>query len=128
MRCRRNGRRRAATPAKPARWTIWAETYSDMGQGPKALDYFNQALPMWRETGEHGGEALTLNNMARTYADLGKKQKSLESYNQALAIWREVGNRQGEASTLNNMGRVYSRPGAETDGAGLLQPGTAHLA
>ena len=82
-------------------------TYTDMGQGMKALDYYNQALPLWRDVGEQGGEALTLNNMARTYADLGKKQKSLETYNQALAIWREVGNRQGEASTLNNIGRLY---------------------
>jgi tetratricopeptide (TPR) repeat protein len=79
-----------------------------MGQGTEALDYFNQALPLWqRSAGERGGEALTLNNMGRAYADLGKKQKALETYNQALSIWREVGNRQGEASTLNNIGRLY---------------------
>jgi CHAT domain-containing protein len=83
------------------------ETYSAMGQGPKAFEYFNQALPFWREAGEQGGEALTLNNMGRAYADLGQKKESLEFFNKALVIWRAIGNRQGEALTLNNMGRLY---------------------
>jgi CHAT domain-containing protein/uncharacterized protein HemY len=83
------------------------ETYSGMGQGPEAFKYFNQALAIWRETGEHGGEAMTLNSMGRAYADLGEKQRSLEVYNQALALSRTVGNRQDEALTLENIGRLY---------------------
>ena len=151
MRCRRIGERRLAAPARRARWTIWEETYSDMGQGAKALDYFNQALPIWREAGEHGGEALTLNNMGqdlcrsgqeaevagglqpgavdlargrqppgrgstlnnigRLYRDLGQQQTALDYYNQALPIWREVGNRSGEALALNDIGRAYADMG-----------------
>ncbi|MDR3734317.1 MAG: tetratricopeptide repeat protein, partial [Acidobacteriaceae bacterium] len=83
------------------------ETYSGMGKGREAFDYFRQALAMWREVGEQGGEALTLNSMGRAYADLGQKQKSLESFNQALSISRTIGNRQAEALTLNNTGRLY---------------------
>jgi CHAT domain-containing protein len=82
-------------------------TYSDMGQDMQALEYYNQALPIWREANQHEGEALTLNNMAVSYAQLGQKQKALDSYNQALAIWREVGSRQGEALTVNYIGRLY---------------------
>jgi CHAT domain-containing protein len=78
-----------------------------MGQGTEALNYFNQALPLWREAGEQGGEALTLNNMGSTYANLGKKQDALENFNRALTTWRAVGNRQGEALTLNSIGRLY---------------------
>ena len=83
------------------------KTYSDMGDGRKAFEYFSQALTMWREGGEQSGEALTLSNMGRAYADLGEKQRSLDSYNRALALWRSTGNRQGEASTLNGVGRLY---------------------
>jgi CHAT domain-containing protein len=81
--------------------------YSDMGQGQQALDYFNQAVPIYREVGNRGGEALALNDMGPAYADLGQKQKSLDVYNRALATWRELGNRPGEALTLNNIGRFY---------------------
>ncbi len=83
------------------------QTYSAMGQGPKAFEYFNKALPFWQQAGEQGGEALTLNNMGRTYADLGQKENALEAFNKALVIWKALENRQGEAMTLNNMGRLY---------------------
>jgi CHAT domain-containing protein/Tfp pilus assembly protein PilF len=83
------------------------ETYSGMGRGVDAFNYFNQALAIWRAVGEQGGEALTLNSMGRAYADLGLKQKSLEDYDQALSISRAIGNRQAEALTLNNVGRLY---------------------
>ena len=82
-------------------------TYSDMGQGRKAMEYFDEALSLWREAGVREGQALTLNNMGMVHADLGLKQKSLEDYNQALTIWREAGSREGEALTLNSLGRLY---------------------
>ncbi len=81
--------------------------WSDMGDGKQALDYFNQALPIYRNLGERNGEALLLNDMGPAYAALGQKQKALDVYNQAIALWRQLGNRQGEALTLNNIGRLY---------------------
>ena len=82
-------------------------TYSDMGDGQQALQYFNQSLEIWRAVGNREGEALTLNDLGPAYAGLGQKQKSLEVYNQALKIWRDTGSRQGEALTLNFIGRLY---------------------
>lgn len=83
------------------------KTYSDMGRDQEAIQYFERALPLWRQQGEQGGEALTLNNEARAFADLGKKQEALQAFGSALDLWRAVGNRQGEAVTLNNLGRLY---------------------
>ncbi len=54
-------------------------TYSDMGQGQQALEYFNQALPIWRATGERSGEALTLNDMGPAYAGHGTETESARS-------------------------------------------------
>ena len=79
-----------------------------MGEKQKALEYYNQALPLILAVGDRGGEATTLNNIGSVYDDLGEKQKALEYFNQALPLIRAVGNRGGEAATLNNIGKVYN--------------------
>jgi CHAT domain-containing protein len=83
-----------------------------LGEKQKALEFYNQALAIYRDKGvraafpqeSRGGEATTLNNIGRVYAALGEKQKALEFYNQALPLYRAVGDRGGEATTLNNIG------------------------
>ncbi len=77
----------------------------------KALEFFNQALSLYRAVGDRSGEATTLNNIGRVYSALGEKQKALDFYNQSLPLWRAVGDRSGEATTLNNIGRVYDALG-----------------
>jgi CHAT domain-containing protein/tetratricopeptide (TPR) repeat protein len=84
---------------------------TDLGQEQKALDLFNEILPVWRQLGILQGEASTLNNMGRVYNDLGQHDKSIELLNQALPMWRQLNNRGGEASTLDNLGRAYSDMG-----------------
>ncbi len=81
-------------------------SYSDQGDGKRALDYFNQALPLFHSVND-GGEALVLDDIGAAYALIGQKQKALESYNQALTIFRQQGSRQGEALTLNSIGWFY---------------------
>jgi len=82
--------------------------YEDMGQPQKALEYYQQALPIWRETGIRRGEAMTLNNMGRDYTDLKDPDKALDFDSQALALWREVEDRHGEALALMTIGWAYS--------------------
>src|SRR5258708_5668298 len=82
--------------------------YSALGEKQKALEYYGQALPIWRAVGDRIGETYTLNNIGLIYSDLGEKQKALEYYGQALPISRAVGNRGGEAETLDNTGVVYT--------------------
>jgi len=81
--------------------------YNALGDKPQALEYYNQALPLYLQVGDKGGEATTLNNLGAVYSDLGEKQKALEYYNQALPLYRQVGDKGGEAATLNNIGLVY---------------------
>ena len=84
--------------------------YDGLGEKQKALDYYNQALPIRRAVGDsealrrnRRGEAATLNNIGAVYHSLGEKQKALDFYNQALPIIRAVGDPYGEATTLNNI-------------------------
>ena len=84
--------------------------YDALGEKQKALDFYNQALPIYRAVGDsealrrnRGGEATTLNNIGGVYSDLGEKQKALDYYNQALPLIRAVGDPSGEATILDNI-------------------------
>ena len=81
--------------------------YHDLGQREKALEHYEQALPIWEEVGDRAGTAVTLNNIGGVYHNLGQLKKALEYYEQALPIMQEVGGRPGMAATLNNIGMVY---------------------
>ena len=70
--------------------------YSALGEKRKALDYYEQALPLIRQVGDRAGEATTLNNIGGVYAALGDKRKALDYYEQALPLRRQVGDRGGE--------------------------------
>ncbi|MGB7381286.1 MAG: tetratricopeptide repeat protein, partial [Rivularia sp. (in: cyanobacteria)] len=82
--------------------------YSDLADKQKALQYYNQALPILRAVEDRGAEAITLNNIGGIYDSLGENQKALQYYNQALTLRRAVEDRRGEATTLNNIGAIYS--------------------
>jgi tetratricopeptide (TPR) repeat protein len=83
------------------------EVYRSLGQGERALDYFNRALPIREEVGDRAGVAHTLNNIGEVYHSLGQWERALDYFNRALPIREEVGDRAGVAYTLNNIGEVY---------------------
>ena len=39
--------------------------YSTLGEKQKALDYYNQALPLYRAVGDRNGEATTLDSLGK---------------------------------------------------------------
>lgn len=77
----------------------------------KALEKWQQALPLWRAAEEREREASTLSVIGDIYSNLGDTQKALQFFNQALPLHRAVHNLRGEAITLNNIGRVYAERG-----------------
>jgi tetratricopeptide (TPR) repeat protein len=85
--------------------------YDSWGEHQKALEFYNQALPLLQAVGDRGGEANTLNNIGIVYSLLGEHQKALEFYNQALPLVQAVGDKDGEAATLNSIGGVYNSLG-----------------
>ncbi len=60
--------------------------YYSLGEKQTALDYYNQALPLFRAVEDRGGEATTLTGIGLVYSDLGEKQTALDYYNQALPL------------------------------------------
>ena len=85
--------------------------YHALGENQKALDFYQQALPLSRAVGDRSQEAITLHNIGLVYHTLGEKQKALDFYQQALPLSRAVGDHAREAITLNNIGGVYSNLG-----------------
>ena len=53
--------------------------WSALGEKQRALEFYEQALPLLRKVGDVGGEAATLNNIGLVWSDLGEKQRALES-------------------------------------------------
>ena len=101
----------ATAVGRPTRSATSAWSIESLGEMQKALEKFNEALPIRRAVGDRRVEATTLNNIGAVYRSLGETRKALEKYNEALPIRRAVGDRSGEAATLNNIGMVYQSLG-----------------
>ncbi|AFY56143.1 tetratricopeptide repeat protein [Rivularia sp. PCC 7116] len=86
-------------------------TYSNLGEKQKALNYYNQALPLAREIKDKFAEASILNNVAVIHDDLGDKHQAFKVYNQALLLSRKIDDKGGEATNLNNIGGIYNHLG-----------------
>ena len=83
--------------------------YNDAADWQKALEYYNQALPVFRALGAKQNEAKTLGNMGTTYSMSGEQQKALDYLQQSLPLLQAGRDRNAEAYTLVNIGRVYFR-------------------
>ncbi|BAZ06283.1 TPR domain protein [Calothrix sp. NIES-3974] len=82
--------------------------YGDFGDTQRAIEYYNQALPLAEATGERGWKGNILNNLGLIYSQLGEKQTALEYYHQALPVYRQVKDKDGEGTTLSNFGLLYA--------------------
>ena len=73
----------------------------------KAITKYEEALTMWRDAGDHRGEAVTHEKISSIWRRLSEFQKSLDSLNLALQLRRDMGDRNSEASTRNEIGQTF---------------------
>ncbi len=107
---------RGATPqdaSRVAAHALYLRGWLLLGEGkPESLraaaSKLEEALPLWRDSGDRRGEVDTLNKLAQAHEDLNERAKAVETYERALVIAKEIGDRQGEAIILNNIGNLYS--------------------
>jgi CHAT domain-containing protein/uncharacterized protein HemY len=100
---------RAAGDAAAEGKTLYqiGDLYSSFLNYPGALEYYGQALPIFRQTGDRNGEAVTLLGMTLACFGLGEKQKALDYYIQLLPVYRAMSDRKNEANTLITLGNSY---------------------
>lgn len=80
---------------------------AELGENQKALDYYNQSLPVLRQTDNKEHEAMVLQGIAITYNNLGEKRKAIDFYQQALLIYQSRNNRESEATALTVIGNWF---------------------
>jgi CHAT domain-containing protein/Tfp pilus assembly protein PilF len=81
----------------------------------KAINKFNEALPLWRLVEDRRAEAITLSQIGKGYDLLGEKVRALDFYNQALPLLQAVKDDAGQARTLNNIGLIYDSLGEKQE-------------
>lgn len=104
--------RDAARLAKNRQAEGWAignlgYSYDDLGEFRKAIEFYEQALVIFREIGDGRAEDNILGNLGVTYMNLGDARKAIEFYEQQSKIVREIGDRRGEGNALGNLGSAY---------------------
>lgn len=85
--------------------------YDQLGEGLKALGYYQQTLSLIRAVGDRASEAAALNNIGLIYYSLGERQKALSSYDEALTVLRSLGDKRVEAITLVNIALAFDSLG-----------------
>ncbi|BAY65797.1 TPR repeat-containing protein [Calothrix brevissima NIES-22] len=88
------------------------DKYKHIGEYPKTLKVYQQALTLRRSMGDKPNEAETLTNIADILNKQGKKQEAINYLNQALEIQRQIKTLPDEADTLDTLGDVYLSLGA----------------
>jgi tetratricopeptide (TPR) repeat protein len=83
-----------------------AKIYSDLGQRDRALEYYQQALPILEADGDRGELAAALSNLGTVYASLGKPERARIHYQRALPMLEESGSHPALVTTLNNLGKL----------------------
>ncbi|MCU0545447.1 MAG: tetratricopeptide repeat protein [Oscillatoriaceae cyanobacterium Prado104] len=106
----------AQTSSNEAADKIYEEAEKLYEQGTKealtsAIAKYEEALKLYRETGDRAKQAVALNSIGLVYSELGEQQKALAYLNQSLPLSQEAGDRKQAAITLNNIGFVYSNLG-----------------
>ncbi|HEY6328121.1 MAG TPA: CHAT domain-containing protein, partial [Blastocatellia bacterium] len=99
--------------------------YRRLGQPEKALDFYNQSLPMARAVGDRAQECNVLSDIGVLYAGQGEHQKALEFYSQALPIATEIGDRHAETRTLEAMADTYRAQGGLDEARAAIEKAIA---
>jgi tetratricopeptide (TPR) repeat protein len=92
-------------------------TYLILGELPKSLDYYKQALELCRDSRDPRIEAITLNDVGAVYDTIGDKQQAVDYFNQAIS------SDPGFAAAYSGLADAYSILGAY----GALSPKDAFL-
>jgi tetratricopeptide (TPR) repeat protein len=85
--------------------------YAELGETQRAIQFYEQQLPIIHELGDRRGEGAALGNLGIAYAELGETQRAIQFYERALLIDRETGDRRAEGNELGNIGTAYRELG-----------------
>src|SRR5688572_10323590 len=91
--------------------TFFALARVYQGEHRTAVQYLEQALSLYRQSGNLRREALVLTSIGIAQSRSGEFEKALDYHTRALQLRRRLGLRELEAATLDQIGIVYFRLG-----------------
>ncbi len=86
-------------------------TYSEIGDGDKAMQIYTTALKQAEELGDKHGMGYSLNGIGVVHKNKGDYGSALDYYNRSLAIMEELGDKRGIGICLNSIGLVHKNKG-----------------
>jgi len=73
-----------------------------------AVEQFNHAIDVYRETGDRDAQADSYLNQGQVYRDMGEEERAEDAFNKALQLYRaKAADPVKQANTLNNIGVIY---------------------
>jgi len=85
--------------------------YHKLGEYDTALNYLRQSLTLFREIGDHRGEAMAMGDIGQNYRLQGDYDSALNYNKQSYELRKEHGGLTGEAWALDNIGWIHSDRG-----------------
>jgi tetratricopeptide (TPR) repeat protein len=80
--------------------------YALLGELPKAISYYEQALTIARAIGDRRSESYALGNLGNIYTDLGETRRAIDACEESLVIARAIGERRMEGYALSYLARA----------------------
>ncbi|MCI0622413.1 MAG: CHAT domain-containing protein [Acidobacteria bacterium] len=77
----------------------------------KAINKYEETLPVWRALGDRSQEAATLKSLGDVNELLSEYEKALSHFSMALRIYKELKDRKGQAGTLSAISAVHANRG-----------------
>jgi CHAT domain-containing protein/Tfp pilus assembly protein PilF len=87
--------------------SILGLAHSSFGDRRRAIEYFDQALPMMRNAHDRAGEGSVLSNLGTCHAGTGELRKAADDFNGAVAVFEGTQDRWRLSTALSNLGVVY---------------------
>lgn len=100
--------------ATAAMYRSLANLYTTMGQYPRALEFYAQALDIHRRQHQVEEAAAILNNMGLVYLSSGRIDELEQVCQEALVLETELGDQRTMATTLGLLGSVHASRGRMT--------------
>lgn len=80
-----------------------------LGDKRKAVEYYEESLPVWLAVGDKAEEAEALSSLGKLNYELEDIGKALKYFLQAIDSFKATQDKRGEAAMLTNVGGCYSQ-------------------
>jgi len=81
--------------------------YVALGEARKAIELYEQGLPIFRKIRDQRNEGIVLCNLGGAYAKMNETRKAIDYYEQALTIAQEIGDKENKAESFCDLGKAY---------------------